>query len=390
MVALARGAANDSQWTTAYQIASQLDEAYPPGTDVATRPYGDRDEYTNMAWLAGTAATRIARHSDAARMFERYGLAARSSQTRSKGFYWAARAAFYAGQPQRSNAWLDQAAANPDQYYGQLALEKLGRRVAPPSPSLAVPTGAERSAFAGRPIVQATRALGDMGRWSDQSLFIRAIAEQLDSDRDRVMAAEFGRSIGRPDLGVWIAREARNKGDRFYTPAAFPEVSLPPAYSHHWALAHGIARQESSFDRAAVSPVGARGMMQLMPGTARETAGRAGLGYDLGRLTSDPAYNIELGTTYLSTLIDQWGGNAALAAASYNAGAGNVRKWIRQNGDPRMGGDIVAWVEAIPFSETRNYVQRVLENAVVYDAIQAQRAGGTQQTGRLSTYLGKR
>jgi soluble lytic murein transglycosylase len=388
LLTFARGAANDHQWTTAWQIASQVGDAYPAGTDVSARPYGERDHYTSLAWLAGsTALNKLGRHADAARMFELYARAARSPQTRAKGLYWAARAAFAAGQSAQSNALLEQAAASPDQYYGQLSLERLGRRVAPPVSGGAMPTPAERSAFAARPIVQAARALGAMGRWSDQSLFVRAIAEQSESERDRLLAAEFGRSIGRPDLGVWVAREARNKGLNFYAPAGFPEIILPPAYARHWALAHGITRQESSFDRAAVSHAGARGLMQLMPGTARETAGKLGLAYDFGRLTSDPSYNIMLGSAYFSALLDQWGGNAALAAAAYNAGSGNVRKWVRENGDPRAGGDIVRWIEEIPYSETRNYVQRVLENAVVYDAIRAQRGGGAPN--RLSYYLGK-
>jgi soluble lytic murein transglycosylase len=387
MMTLAKGAANDAQWSTAYGIASQLDDAYPAGTDVSARPYGERDEYTNLAWLAGTAANKLGRFADAAGMFDRYGRAARSSQTRTKGFYWAARSAFNAGQKAQSDSWLEQAAANPDQFYGQLALERLGRRVTPPSPTFATPSSAERSAFAAKPLVQAARALGDMGRWSDQSLFVRAIAEQVETPAERVLAAQFGRTIGRQDLGVWVAREARNKGQTFYDPAGFPEVTLPSAYSQHWALAHGITRQESSFDRAAVSHAGARGLMQLMPGTAREQAGKVGLPYDFGRLTSDPAYNVMLGSSYFARLLDQFGGSAPLAVASYNAGAGNVNKWLRANGDPRGGADIVTWIEAIPYSETRNYVQRVLENAVVYEAMRAQRSGG--RANRLSYYLGK-
>jgi soluble lytic murein transglycosylase len=386
----ARGAANDSQWSTAYQIASQIDDAYPAGTDVSLRSYGERDEYTSLAWLAGTAAMhKLARPADAMRMFERYARAARSPQTRAKGFYWAARAAAFAGEAQQSSAFLEQAASAPDQFYGQLAIERLRRPLTPPSaPAITVDPGS-RAAFGSRPLVQAARALGDMGRWSDQSLFVRAIAEQAENGQERLLAAELGRSIGRPDLGVWVAREARNKGDSFYAPIAFPEVQLPSAYSHNWALAHGITRQESSFDRAAVSHAGARGMMQLMPGTAREVARKLGLSYDLGRLTADPSYNVMLGSSYFQTLLDQWGGNAPLAIASYNAGAGNVRRWIRDNGDPRLGGaDIVRWIEEIPFSETRNYVQRVLENAVVYDAMRRQSAtsGGGN---RLSYFLGK-
>jgi len=389
LLTMARGAANDSQWTLAWQIASQLDDAFPAGTDVSARPYGERDAYTSLAWIAGTAALhQLGRPDDAVRMFERYGRAARSPQTRSKGFYWAARAAHAAGRTQESEAYLEQAAAVPDQFYGQLALERLGRRVeAPPSP--AYPDPAERAAFSGSSLAEAARILGQMGQWSDQTLFVRALAQQAETDRERALAAEFGRQIGRPDLGVWVAREARNKGATFYARSGFPEVQVPSAYARYWTLAHAITRQESSFDRAAVSNAGARGMMQLMPGTARQVAGQLGLPYQPGSLTGDPSYNMMLGTSYLSSLLDLWGGNATLAVASYNAGPGNVRRWIAANGDPRLpGADVVRWIEAIPFSETRNYVQRVLENAVVYDSLNPQRGAGPDRN-RLSYYLGK-
>jgi soluble lytic murein transglycosylase len=130
-------------------------------------------------------------------------------------------------------------------------------------------------------------------------------------------------------------------------------------------------------------------MMQLMPGTGREVAGQLGLPYDLARLTKDPAYNIVLGSHYFQSLMHYWGNNAALAAASYNAGTGNVLKWVRENGDPRLpGADIVAWIEKIPFLETRGYVQRVLENAVVYDTFRPAQAGHLARSP-LSRYLGK-
>ena len=139
---------------------------------------------------------------------------------------------------------------------------------------------------------------------------------------------------------------------------------------------------------AAVSHAGARGMMQLMPATAREQAGKMGLSYDTGRLTSDPGYNVMLGSAYFQRLVDQWDGNYPLAVASYNAGAGNVRKWVRAYGDPRApGGDIVSWIESIPFSETKGYVQRVLENSVVYDRLNPT-IGGPKPV-HISTYLGK-
>jgi soluble lytic murein transglycosylase len=385
---LARGAANDRNWSVAYGIASKLDDIYAPGTDVSGRPYDERDDYTSMAWLGGTAALqRLGRPADAARLFELYARAARSPQTRAKGFYWAARAANAAGQAGQANAWFEQAAASPDQFYGQLALERLGR--GPTPPAVLPPADAlERAAFASRPLAEAVRYLGMIGRRGDQTVFVRALAVQLVSDRERAIAGDFGRQIGRPDIGVWAAREARTSGNSFYARSAFPDVAIPPAYSRNWAFAHGIIRQESSFERSAVSSAGARGLMQLMPGTARQAAGRVGMPYDLGRLTDDPAYNVLLGTHHLSELMDEWGGNAVLVAAAYNAGSGNVRRWIQTNGDPRMpGADVVRWIEDIPFSETRNYVQRVLENAMVYDLINPNRSGS--ERNRMSHYLGQ-
>jgi soluble lytic murein transglycosylase len=153
-------------------------------------------------------------------------------------------------------------------------------------------------------------------------------------------------------------------------------------------LAHGITRQESSFDRAAVSHAGARGLMQLMPGTAREQSGQArhALRFRPADLRSPPTTSCSA-RAISSGCSTSGAASAALAVASYNAGAGNVNKWVRANGDPRGGTDIVTWIEAIPYSETRNYVQRVLENAVVYDAIRAQRGGG--RANRLSYYLGQ-
>jgi soluble lytic murein transglycosylase len=228
-----------------------------------------------------------------------------------------------------------------------------------------------------------------MGRWDDQSLFVRTLSEQVETEADKSLAMELARSIGRQDLGVWVARNSRNAGTPFYVRGGYPEARIPPAQSHLWSLANGIIRQESSFDRAAVSHAGARGMMQLMPATARELSGKMGLGYEVGRLTRDPDYNIMLGSRYFQTLIDYWGGNTALAVASYNAGMGNVRKWVNANGDPRMSGvDIIRWIEEIPFSETKGYVQRVLENAVVYDSLNPSQTRAPAGT-RLSYYLGK-
>ena len=128
-------------------------------------------------------------------------------------------------------------------------------------------------------------------------------------------------------------------------------------------------------------------MMQLMPGTARDEARKLGVGYDSGRL-HDPAYNVMLGSSYFQRMLDRWNGSVPLAVASYNAGPGNVAKWINAYGDPRTGRvDMVGWIEAIPFTETRGYVQRVIENSVVYDSLNPQHS--SQTALHVSRYLGK-
>jgi len=153
---------------------------------------------------------------------------------------------------------------------------------------------------------------------------------------------------------------------------------LPSEPAVEPALAYAIARQESAFDAYALSPVGARGLMQLMLPTAEETARKAKLAFAPEKLTSDPAYNVTIGTAHLGELVEYWGGSYVLAIASYNAGAGNVKKWIAANGDPRAAGsDPMRWVERIPVSETRFYVQRVLENLEIY---RARLEGKTQST----------
>jgi len=393
MLTMARGAAADSQWTLAWAIASKVDDAYPAGVQVRDRSLGERDDYTSLTWLAGsTAFYNLNRPADAVGMFQRYATAARSPQTAAKGYYWAGRAALQAGNRPQADSYFALAAGYPDQFYGQLALERLGRAVPAPSP-VARPIAigdAARTAFQQRGVVRAARALGQMGYWDDQSKFLRAIAANSQSDTEAVLVAELGKSLGRPDLGVMIGRRAVSDGLSNYGEASFPRVPVPSSAQANWTMVHAIARQESQFDRAAISRAGARGLMQLMPGTAQEQAGKLGIAYMSSSLTSDPSYNIQLGSAYFQRLLNQYGGSYPLAVAAYNAGAGNVNKWIAANGDPRMpGGDMLRWIEQIPFSETRAYVQKVLENAVVYDAIRPEAARFRGSNAPLSRYLGK-
>jgi soluble lytic murein transglycosylase len=391
LLLIARGAAADNQWSSVWGIASQADTAFPVGTDVRQRTLGERDDYTSLVWLGGMAALQhLGRPADAITLFDRYARAAKSPQTQSRGWYWAGRAAQAAGRTVDANGYYAKAATHGEQFYGQLAAERLGQSVTPPvEPAMVSIPDADRVAFETSSVVRAARLLGQMGNWQDQTAFIRAIAANADSDADHRLAAEFARSIGRPDLGVMIARNAMRDGSSDYVTSGFPEIPVPPAMERQWTMIHAISRQESQFDRAAMSHAGALGLMQLMPRTAQETAGKLGMPYDYGRLTQDTTYNVMLGSAFFANILDQFGGNHVLAVAAYNAGPGNVRKWLAANGDPRMPGvDVINWIEAIPISETRNYVQRVLENAVVYDALNPDRARMPERN-RLSAYLGK-
>jgi soluble lytic murein transglycosylase len=388
----ARAAANDSQWSFAYGIASKLDDAYLPGTDVNSRPIGERDDYTSLAWLAGsTAFYNLNKPADAVEMFRRYATAAKSPQTQSKGFYWAGRAALQSGDSASANSYFQRAGAFPDQFYGQLALERLGRPIPAPATverPVAI-SSSERAAFANRSVVRAVKALGEMGYWEDQTKFARAIANNADSDADHYLAVELAQSIGRPDMGVMVGRRAVSSGLTGYGTSAFPSVPVPSEAQYNWTMVHAIARQESQFDRQIVSHAGARGLMQLMPGTAREQAGKLGMSYNPSSL-NEPNYNIMLGSSYFQRMLDYYGGSYPLAVAAYNAGPGNVNRWVAANGDPRLpGADMLRWIEQIPLFETRNYVQRVLENAVVYDAMNPARSRFRGATTPLSKYLGK-
>ena len=389
LLTLANDAVQDRNWDLAYNISRQVDDVLPEGMIVTDQPIGLRDDYTSLVWLAGTAALdRMQRPANAVGMFDRYARAGRSLQVQTKGYYWAGRAAQAAGRYESANTYFQQAASYPELFYGQLALERLGKSVAPPPAALPqyVTTAAQRTTFNAKPLVEAVRLLGQQGRSEEQALFVKALAQSLDNDGERNLSIDFAQQIGRQDLPVWVARMARVKGSMFYVRQAYP--MLPASVSSDiWSLAHGITRQESSFDPYALSHAGARGLMQLMPGTARDEATKMGLSYDSYRLMSDPSYNVMIGSTYFNHLLGVWNGSVPLAVAAYNAGNGNVSKWIARYGDPRSQVDMLKWIEAIPYTETRAYVQRVIENSVVYDSI---RAGNSQQTAmHVSRYLGK-
>lgn len=370
---LAGARASDAQ--TAVRIAGGVDDAFAPGTDVSLQSFQIRDDYTSLMWLgAMKALNSLGDGNRAAPLFWRYGAAARTPQTRSKGFYWAGRALARAGNMAEAARYFEMAAAYPDQFYGLLALERLGRPI-PPLDSVpsAIPTRSEREDFNAHPLTQAVREVARESDWPTAVRFFREISDQAQSEAEHVMVADLAREIGRRDLGVILGQAAHADGHGIYRRTSFPLIPVPQG--SNWTMVHAISRQESQFAVNAVSHAGARGLMQLMPATAREQAGKMALVYDGAALTRDAGYNMLLGDAYFRRMLDYFGGSVPLAVGAYNAGAGNVNKWLRANGDPRTGAvDWIDWIEKIPLSETRGYIHHVLENAVVYEAMNPAKA----------------
>lgn len=353
--------------TQAVSIASKVDDVFAPGTDISDGSFTLRDKYTDLMWLGGTKALwSLGDGAQAAPLFYRYGTAAKTPLTRSKGFYWAGRAAARAGDTEGAQRYWAMAADYPDWYYGQLALSELGR----PMPGFAaVPAAdsAQRAAFEADPLTGALRAIARNRRdWRTERAFFEAIADKADTPEQMALVGQLARDTGLNEMAVVAGLVAGEHGLEGLERVGYPTVETHAGAN--WTMVHAIARQESEFDRNRVSHAGARGMMQLMPGTAREEAGKIGVRYMSANLTESPSYNIRLGDAHFARLMDRYGGAYPLAIAAYNAGPGRVNEWLRLNGDPRTGAvDWVTWIEQIPSNfETRYYVMRVIGNAVSY------------------------
>jgi soluble lytic murein transglycosylase len=363
----------------AARIAARTDDLFAPGTDVSLTSFALRDRYTDLMWLGGTSALwQMGDGTMAAPLFQRYGDAARTPLTKTKGYYWAGRAARQAGDENAARRYFEMAARWPDYYYGQLALGALGRPMPTfaglPQPAM---SAASRAAFESRPVVRAIRALAQNRRdWRTERRFFEALGDEATTPDDMLMAAMLAKEVGLDELAVVLGMKAGENGLSGLERIGFPTLATPPTVSD-WVMVHAIARQESEFDRTRVSHAGARGIMQLMPGTAREQAGKMGMNYMAADLTGSPSYNIQLGDAYFARMMNYYGGSYPLAVGAYNAGPGRVNQWLRANGDPRTGAvDWVTWIEKIPANfETRYYIMRVIGNAVTYSYMYPESSG---------------
>ncbi len=341
--------------------AGNNEGAYRAAAGLALASGGET--WATMEFLAGWIALRkLNKPADSLAHFARLHDKSAAAITKARGAYWAARAA---GDKDAVQRWLTQAAGYPHVFYGQLALAELGRdRLALPADA-SVPEAA-RKALAEEDRARAATLFAALGEDDTAHTLLMDLAMEADAPERWAAVADFAANTAkRREVAVRAARRAAVRSVPLFA-LGFPTVDLPAGskVEPHFALA--IIRQESEFYPAAQSPAGARGLMQLMPATAREQASRLKIRFDAAKLT-DESYNLRLGTDFLAGLVARYGGLYPLAAAAYNAGPGNLAKWLARYGDPRKDKvDIVDWIESIPFDETRNYVQRVLENLTIY------------------------
>jgi len=285
---------------------------------------------------------------------------------KARAGYWGGRAAEAEGKTDLAAKWYAAGADHMATFYGQLAAHELGHDAPPRPVPEPVPDPSELMQFDNDEVVRAARIFFQLGDAPHAKTFLLHTANHAKTPGKFAMLASLAEANGRIDLAIAVAKRAIEAG----TPLmihGYPVTAIPDGGTAEHSLLLAVMRQESAFERDAVSRVGARGLMQLMPATANSIAMKMQLPFSADRLTTDGLYNVLLGRSYLESLIDDFGGSYALAIASYNAGPGRVRQWLHDYGDPRGGSiDMVDWIEMIPINETRNYVQRVLENLQIY------------------------
>ena len=299
--------------------------------------------------------------------------------SKARGAYWTGRALEAQGKASEARAFYREAASFPNTYYGQLAAIRIGEG------TLTLPAQPEAGRADHR--LQAARMLGEAGETGLMEQFSFHLDDEVPDLPALVRVAESARDLGSTKASVRAAKQAARLGTMmtelgYPTPPAV--TSLGAGYDIPFTLA--IARQESEFDPGAVSSARAYGMMQMIDATARLTARKHGLKYSRQKMLGDEYYAARMGSLHLNDLLDRYDGSYIMAAAAYNAGPSRVTRWVEENGDPRSPGvDPIDWVESIPFSETRNYVQRVMENMQVYRA----RLNGNSAPNQIDTALNR-
>ncbi|MFC6686628.1 lytic transglycosylase domain-containing protein [Jhaorihella thermophila] len=331
----------------------------------------DGYSYADLEWLAGYIALR--KLNDPARAvehFKRFGAAVASPISKSRAGYWLGRAYAALGNADKAHDAYAMAADFQTAFYGLLAAERIGRPFDPALANPETPPDWRKAAFLKSSVAQAALLLIKADEPGLARVFLTHLADSLDP-QEVAQLGQMAVDLGQPYLAVMIAKQAARRGiilpGAYYPLHPVAKEKLPMAPE----MVLAIARRESEFNPLVISGAGARGLMQVMPATAKKVARDLGIlaAHATSRLTREWDYNAKLGANYLSGLAGRFDGNVVLMAAGYNAGPGRPAEWIERYGDPRAPAvDVVDWIEHIPFSETRNYVMRVTESLPVYRA----------------------
>ena len=332
-------------------------------------------DYSEQQFLGGFVLLRhLNQPREALAYFQRMEAAVSRPISKAKAQYWQGRALEAAGDRIGAMAAYGKAGAFGETFYGQLSLAKTGSMLRlTDAPIVAAP----ESELDASPLMPAIKVLAELGQTAELRLFVDTeLAARPGAARTRTMMDALTR-WGYREIAVRLAKGLGYDGS-LVLDHSHPVIALPaysgPGMAPPPGLVLGLIRQESEFDAWAVSSAGARGIMQVMPDTARTVAKQAGMTYRAEALVGDPEYSIRLGMTEIAGLMARYNGSLPLAIAAYNAGPGNAARWAKVNGDPRLPGtDPIDWIERISYPETRNYVARVLENFSVY---RARLAGG--------------
>ena len=293
------------------------------------------------------------------------------SRTEARAAYWLGRAKLEVGASKEAQRYFAEAASRFYTYYGGLARQAVQRGNVCEFRAPAAPSPREIEAFVNEDAFRGVMIAKQLDMEPALNAYILDLARQLRDPVQMTLVLELAQRVTGPHVAVRAAKIALLRG---FPVEAYAFPALLPKYSEAGdnaklepALLNALTRQESEFYTGTISPVGARGLMQLMPQTARQVAASAKMKYELSRLVSDPSYNVTLGSVFLAQLVSAYGGSYVLTLAAYNAGPGRVAEWIKEFGDPRdKNVDPVDWVERIPFTETRQYVQKILESVQLY------------------------
>ncbi|MBV9332155.1 MAG: lytic transglycosylase domain-containing protein [Alphaproteobacteria bacterium] len=352
----ARQAMEDRNFRRAYVVASRT------GLSAG-------DEYAESEFLSGWIALRFLKDPDTAlEHFQRLDAAVARPISKARAAYWQGRSYEDMGKMTLAQRQYETAAKSPETFYGQIALAHISQQPvlhlvdAPVAPS-------PSDAFEKEALTRPMAVLAEVGEESLLRDFAARDLEAFPAPEHAKLLMQRLTAWGFREIALRLAKTESYAGILMLD-YAFPVIPLSsypgPGPAPEPALVLALIRQETEFDPDSVSAPGARGLMQLMPESAEKAAREANLPYRPGDLLRDTAYNIQLGMTELASYLGEWGGSYILATASYNAGVHNASKWMGYFGDPRNGTDAIDWIEAIPFSETRNYVERVLENTQIY------------------------